>query len=105
MGVVPAVRYRIAHPLPPRLEYAGATYALEIVKQRHDAIPVDEWVFRARRVGAGTVCVIASSLALRSRLAETLDHGFEVQRGSPADRVMARLTRDGIAVAMRPSRR
>jgi len=101
---VPVTRYRIAHPIPPRLDYPSASFALEIVKQRNEMIPVDEWVFRARRLNAGTTCVIASALAFRSRLEEALGHGFEVEVDTPSARIMERLVRDGIAVEMRRGR-
>ena len=102
---MPVIRYRIARPIPPQIDYPDAAFALEIVKQRHETIPVDEWVFRARRLNTGSVCVMASALAFRSRLLETLGHGFEVEAGTPPARVMARLARDGSAVALRPGRR
>jgi hypothetical protein len=102
---MPVSRYRIAHPLPSRLEYRGAVIALEVVKQRHDTIPVDEWALQARKVGVGTVCIIATALGFRSRLLEALERGFEVETGSPSDRVMARLVREHIAVALPAGRR
>ncbi len=74
------------------------------MKQRNETIPLDEWVFRARKLNADTVCVIASALAFRSRLEETLGRGFEVENDTPAARIMARLVRDGIAVEMRRER-
>jgi len=102
---VSRVRYRIARPLPRRLDYPKACYALEIVRQRHDTIPVDEWVLQARKLGVGTVCLLASTLAFRNRLLDTLEHGFEVEAGTPAARIMARLVSDGVAVELRSERR
>jgi hypothetical protein len=101
---VPVTRYRIARPIPPRIDYPSAAYALEIVKQQNETIPVDEWALQARKIGVGTVCVIASALAFRSRWLETLDRGFDVENSAPAARIMARLVRDGIAVEMRRQR-
>ncbi len=101
---MPVTRYRIARPIPPRIDYPSAAYFLEIVKQRNETIPVDEWVFRARRLNVGTTCVLASALAFRSRLEDSLGHGFEVENGTPAARILARLVRDGIAVEMRRKR-
>lgn len=99
------LRFRILRPLPPRLDYSGASFALEIVRQRHETIPVNEWVFRARKVGAPAVCVIANALAFRSHLERALEEGFDVEAGTPAARVMRRLVRDRIAVETRPGRR
>lgn len=65
--------HRIAHPMPSRLEYRGAIIALEVVRQRHDTIPVDEWALQARKVGVGTVCITVTALGFKSRLLETLD--------------------------------
>lgn len=101
---MPVTRYRIARPLPPRLEYPAATYALEVVKQRHETIPVDEWVLQARKLGVGTVCILASALAFQSRLSEMLKYGFEVEDGSPASRILARLVREGVAAKLPPGR-
>jgi hypothetical protein len=63
-------RYRIVRPIPSHLDYLTASYVLEIVKQPHETIPLDEWVFRARKENAGTVCVIFSALVERARLLE-----------------------------------
>ena len=96
--------YRIVRPIPPHLDYLTASYALEIVHQRHETIPMEEWVFRARKMHCGTVCVILSALAARDRLLEQLADGFEVAVGTPAAKIMDRLVRDGIAQRARPGR-
>ena len=100
-----ANHYRIVRPLPPHLDYLTASYALEIVKQRHETIPMDEWVFRARRMHAGSVCVILSALLERDRLLEQLADGFDVEKGTPAAKIMDRLVREGVAEVARPGRR
>jgi hypothetical protein len=102
---VPFEHYRIRRAIPSRLDYPTASYVLEIVKQRHEVIPVDEWVFRARKVNAQTVCVILTALAHRSHLLERLADGFDVEIGTPAAKLMDRLVRDGIAEKARPGRR
>ena len=98
-------RYRIVRPLPSHLDYLTASYVLEIVSQPHETIPLNEWVFRARRETLGTTCVILSALVERSRLLEQLADGFDVERGSPAAKLMERLVRDGVAAKARPARR
>jgi hypothetical protein len=98
-------RYRIVRPLPPRLGFRTASYLLEIVKQPHDTIPLDEWVFRARKVNVGTVCVILSAMVHRHRLLEQLGDGFDVEVGTPAAKIMDRLAHDGVAEKARPGRR
>jgi len=90
-------RYRIIRPIPPALHYLRASYLLEIVRQPHDTIPLNEWVFRARKFGAGTVCVIVSAMVDRVRLLEQLEGGFEVEAGTPAAKIMLRLVADGVA--------
>lgn len=90
-------RYRIVRPIPPALHYLHATYALEIVRQPHHTIPLIEWVFRARKMGVGTVCDIVSQMLDRGRLLARLERGFEVEAGTPAERIMDRLTLDGVA--------
>lgn len=102
---MPTLRFRIARSIPRRLEYSRAEYLLEVVQHRHGTIPVAEWSLQARKVGVGTVCVIASALAFRSRLEDALDRGFEVEADTPAARIMRRLVRDGIAVEQRNGRR
>ena len=94
---MPVERYRITRPIPPVLDYMSASYALEIVSQPHVTIPVTEWVFRARKLRFQTVCVIVTALAHRQRLLERLEGGFEVEAGTPAAKIMARLEKDGIA--------
>lgn len=94
---MPAERYRITRPIPPVLDYMSASYALEIVKQPHATIPVAEWAFQARKLRFQTVCVIVTALAHRLRLMERLEGGFEVEAGTPAAKIMARLAADGIA--------
>jgi hypothetical protein len=101
---MPVSRYRLIRPLPPYLEYPSARFALEIVRQRHATIPADEWVFRARKLNADS-CVIASALAMRSRLEQLLIDGIDVPDDTPASRIMARLVRDGVAEKLRPMRR
>jgi hypothetical protein len=84
-------RYCIVRPLPSHLDYVTASDVLEIVKQKHDTIPLDEWVFRARRENVGTVCVIVSAMVHRSRLLEQLSGGFDVEARTPAAKLMERL--------------
>lgn len=102
---MPTLRFRFTRSVPRRLEYSRAGYLLEIVRRRHETIPVEEWSLQARKVEVGTVCVIASALAFRSRLEDALDRGFEVEADTPAARIMRRLVRDGIAVEQRNGRR
>lgn len=90
-------RFRIIRSIPKRLEYPAACYVLEIVKGRHEVMPLDEWSFQARKVGAETVCVIVAELVLRSRLEQRLIDGFDVEPCTPAARIMERLVRDGVA--------
>jgi len=97
-------RYCIIRPIPPALHYLRASYLLEIVRQPHDTIPLNEWVFRARKDGAGTVCVIALAMVQRARLLEQLDGGFEVESGTPAAKIMERLLKDGVAEKARRGR-
>jgi hypothetical protein len=101
---MPVERYRIVRPIPSHLDYLTASFVLEIVKQRHETMPIDEWVFRARKVNAQTVCVIAAELLDRGRLLARLEEGFEVERGTPAAKIMVRLVRDGVAREARPGR-
>jgi hypothetical protein len=89
--------YRINRSIPARLDYGSASYALEIVKQRHDVIPMDQWVLRARKLQRESVCVLAWAIPYRSRLEAMLAVGFPVDAGSPAAQIMARLVRDGVA--------
>lgn len=98
-------RYRIVRPLPSHLDYLTASYVLEIVKQKHETIPLDEWVFRARKENTGAVCVILSALLDRGRLLEQLGEGFDVEGRTPAARIMERLVRDGVAEKARLGRR
>lgn len=99
------LRFRIIRSLPRRLEYSRAGYLVEIVRHHHETIPVEEWSLQARKVGVGTVCVIASALPFRNRLEDALERGFEVEAESPAARIMRRLVREGIAVEQRNGRR
>jgi hypothetical protein len=78
---------------------------LEIIRQPHEVIPVDEWVFRARKEKTATVCVIITALAHRSRLLERLADGFDVETCTPAAEIMERLVRDGVAERARLGRR
>ena len=94
---MPASRYRLVRPLPPRIDYASVSYALEIVEQRHDTIPMNAWFLRARKLNAEPVCVIAWALAQRENLEHILANGIEIENGTPAAKIMERLTRDGIA--------
>ena len=89
--------FRIRRRLPARLDYPGASYALECVRQRHEALPMDEWVFRARKIQPESFCVLASAVPWRSRLEQLLTDGFEVKRGTPAEKIMERLVREGFA--------
>jgi hypothetical protein len=75
------------------------------VRQRQDTIPVDEWALQARKVGDGAVCIIATVLGFKSKLLKIFDRGFEAEARSAADRVMARLVRDHLAVALPAGRR
>jgi hypothetical protein len=68
-------------------------------------VPLDEWVFRVRKVNVGTVCVILSELRNCSQLLERLGDGFDVEPGTPAAKIMDRLVRDGVAEKVRPGRR
>lgn len=86
------------------MRYVSATYALEIVSQRHETVPTTEWQFIARKVGVGSVCVIASALVQRERLILQLESGFDVEDGTPAARIMERLVREGVAEKARPGR-
>jgi len=97
-------RYRIIRALPSHIDYLTASYLLEIIRQPHDTIPLPEWVFRARKAGEGTVCVIVSEMLDRARLLDRLQSGFEVKAGTPAAKLMDRLASDGIAEKARPSR-
>jgi hypothetical protein len=46
------------------------------------------------------MCVLAWALADRANLESILTHGIEVEDGTAAARIMARLVRDGIAQKM-----
>lgn len=94
---MPVDLYRIRSQIPPVLNYVRARYALEVVSHPHSTIPVLEWSFQARRLGVGTVCVIVTALAHRQRLLDRLAGGFEVEAGTPAAKIMARLADDGVA--------
>ena len=64
---MPVERYRIVRPIPPRLDFGAASYLLEILKQPHDTVPLDGWVFRARMFNVGTVCAILTELRTRPK--------------------------------------
>jgi hypothetical protein len=46
-----------------------------------------------------------TALAHRAHLIERLAHGFDVERGTPAAKIMERLVRDGVAEVARLDRR
>ena len=98
-------RFRIIRPLPQTLNYLRASFALEVLKQPHETIPVDEWILRARKISVGTTCTIVSALAHRQRLLEQLESGFDVEAGSPPATIMARLVADGYAEKSKNYRR
>lgn len=102
---MPVEHYRIVRPVPSHLDYLTASYVLEIVRQPHEVIPMDEWVFRARKENAATVCVILTALRERSHLLDRLADGFDVEIGTPAAKIMERLVRDGVAEKARAGRR
>jgi hypothetical protein len=91
--------------IPAYLDYINVSYILEIVKQPHETIPLEEWVFRARKERDGTTCVILGVLVDRTRLLEQLRNGFDVEAETPAATLMDRLVRDGVAEKARARRR
>ncbi len=96
------VRYVLRRDFPRRLEYRGATLALEIVRQPLGGDSL--WQLRAKKIVPPETCVIAESRFGRYGF-ETIvfNEGFVLDDKTPAGKVMARLEREGFAVG-RPER-
>lgn len=90
--------YRFRRRWPNRLDYRDAAVVLEAVERQHATIPIKEWVLQARKIGVQEPPLEVFSLALSRQIFETaLGDGFPVTSGTPADKIMQRLVRDGYA--------
>lgn len=92
-------RYRLKS-IPGKLAYRDGAVAIEIVKRRHPAMPLDVWMLQARKIadGAGDPLVLTFDIiGHRHGLEAKLRHEFSVSHETPAEKIMQRLVREGHA--------
>jgi hypothetical protein len=92
--------YRFPRGIPRSIDYRDAVVALEIVKRESPSGVGEQWVLQARKVGFNNAppCVIfALSLSRQIFEYELMQHGFTVERGSGAEKILQRLAREGRA--------
>jgi hypothetical protein len=96
------LRYVLRRDFPRRLEYRGATVALEIIRQSRGSDKL--WRFQAKKIVPPEICLIAESRFGRYSFDTIIfNEGFVLDEASPAGKIMARLEREGFA-ASRPER-
>lgn len=93
--------YQLAENFPRELRYANAVCKLELVRGDLDG----QWVLRARKFVPPTFCEITSSRFGHRALLATLRSGFLVPAGTPTEKLLDRLVKDGFATKRWASRR
>lgn len=95
---IPTNRYRV-DLAPSKLTYRNGTVILETLCLD------DGWTWRAKTDGAGVHSVILLQRPTLLALVQDQFEGFDVDAGTPADRIMMKIVTQGGALRMRPRER